>query len=458
MLTALAGTLSATVYDSTATPASGAAVALTVVSAAPAGWNEMVGVRHAEYPAAPWTSIVAGTVQQFRADSTGRLRLSFRLGTVAATIRIELRPVAAGLAAAETLSFVALPGKATRIDPHPRDTAAYVDRTYQLRTQARDAYGNATADSVRFTGDAVATVTAAGVVTGRRIGRALLRVEAATVRDSVWTSVVPRGVLVASRRFPQPALVMFALDGSDLTTIANRAVTSPAWTSGGERLVFTDFSAPLYFTGGRIFIHEFPSDMERPLIADYGENDYQRTPVFSGDDASILFAGRVSLERILRVSIATGAVDTVAIPPPDGTSYGDPAASRNGRFVAYSEFPPCCSPWVVAVKDLQTGTTTKLPQREMPRWLGATDSLVTHVPAGFDILRPDGTRVRGIAYPGVLSSEGITYNPSPDGRWLAVSADISNDAERMIEIVDVSNGMRMPLAFTASFGSPAWRP
>jgi hypothetical protein len=197
------------------------------------------------------------------------------------------------------------------------------------------------------------------------------------------------------------------------------------------------------------------------------------SPAFSGDDASVVFAGRTSLYRIIRTKIDDRKTDTIATPPPwppnygapgdpspDGayTTYAEPAASVNGRYVSYTGWAPCCVAWIVYVKDLQTHTATKIPTRETAKWLGSTDSLVAHVWEGFDIVRPDGTRVRGISYPMVRTLGGMRYDASPDGKWLAVSADIARDGPRVIELVDLSTGMRLPLGFTGDMGSPAWRP
>jgi len=468
VLTDLPGVLTAAVYDSSGHVVPLAALQLRIVSSAPTSFAEMVTAR-AVSPSRPGSvPVTVGSAQGFLVDSAGRIQLAFKLGKFAQTVRVEMRTAVSGLASPDTLSFVVTAGRTVQINPSPRDTAAYVDGSYQIVARPTDAYGNATSDVVRFSGDsAAASTTASGAVTGRQIGRALFRLEAAPARDSVWTSVVPRGTLAAIRGSAANALVQFNLDGSGLTVLNAKAVSDPSWSHVGNKLAFVAHDVSV--GEGQIIIRDMTSGTDKPLIPN--ASDYEVAPTFSGDDSSVLFAGRTVLSNILRVRLDGSATDTIAVPPPyppnygtdptfDGayTSYSSPSASAGGRYVAYNGLASCCVTWVVYVKDLQTGTRTKIASRELPKWLGSTDTLVAHVLDGFDLMRSDGSRVRGIPYPRITTLDGMRYDVSPDGRWIAVATYIGSNSKTSIELVNLTTGVRLPLAFTSGMTYPAWRP
>ena len=375
-----------------------------------------------------------------------------------------------GVFAVDTVRFTVRPGAPARLEILPRDSAVYVDRSYSIRARVLDGHGNpsAVAPTLRSDSGAV-TLTAQGVLTGARVGRAVVRAAFERLADSAWVSVVPRGTLAATRRPGE--LVQFGLDGSDVGVLAARAVGEATWAPAGGGMAFVDRSQGDYFYGGRVFVRD-AGGAEAPLLADYTPYETQRTPAFSRDGAWVYFAGRATHTSIMRARLNGGGLEAVATPAPPGSpwytdtsaapdgayhSYADPAPSPDGRYLAYSGLASCCVPWVIYVRELATGRTTKRPGAELPKWLPGTDTLVAHSAAGFVLVRPDGSTVRSVAYPAVTTLGGMLFDVAPDGRWLAVSANIEGPSRR-IELLSLETGMRLPLAFTTDMGSPAWRP
>jgi len=210
---------------------------------------------------------------------------------------------------------------------------------------------------------------------------------------------------------------------------------------------------PGYFYGGCVFLRDSLGN-ERPLLADYTDYETQASPRFSYDDSRVYFAGRTTYPDILRAHLDGTGIDTVAIPPADSYGgYWEPAPSPDGRYIAYTD---CCSANPLRVLDVSTGqTVTGLPGRQ-PRWIARTDTIVTVTATGFVLLRPDGTVVRTI--PCALS-ELTLFDLSPDGRWIAVSANVDAEASALhIDLISLDTGLRLPLGYTKDMGSPAWRP
>jgi hypothetical protein len=347
-----------------------------------------------------------------------------------------------------------------------------VGRSYTLSTALLDAYGNAAADPgprLKIVSDSSATtVSSTGVVTGHAIGRSLIHLSVDSLRDSVWTSVVPTGTMAAVRAQPNFALLQVAFDGSGLFVLTPRRVDFPAWSPGGDRVAFTDYST-LDDYGGRIIVRDIGTGAERPLVGRYTPyQDYQTSPTFSADGAWVYYAGGASrLPSVIRGRTDGTAQDTLAVPPAgpapyDPTNlyldsayigYAAPVPSPSNRYVAYTGMSPCCVGWAMWVQDLVNRTRVKIIDHELPRWIPGSDLLVAHGHDGFDIYRPDGTRLRGIPYTTMASPFVLSYDVSPDGHWLLAARGSAG-----FELVNLESGMRLPLAFTASWSSPAWKP
>jgi hypothetical protein len=476
VLTALPGFLTVTVYDSAGHPAPRVIVALQVVAETPQppfpGAEFVLAVRAPSDPLSARVWVSPRFPMRIRADTTGRVTLAVAYGETATTVRMEVRTDLVGLARPDTVSFAIRAGHPVQFRPTPRDTAVYVGRSYQLSTMLLDAHGNVAADpgsrlAIR-TDSTATTVSPTGLVTARAIGRSLVHVAVDNVHDSVWTSVVPPGTMAVVRNQPDFALLQIGFDGSVLSVVVPRRVDFPAWSPRGDQLAYSDYST-LDDYGGRIIVRDVATGAEHPLVARYTPyRDYQTNPAFSADGSWIYYAGGASrLPSVVRASFDGSAIDTLAVPPngpapydpgnlyPDSAyvGYGAPVPSPDGRYVAYSGLATCCVGSAMFVQDLTTGTRVKVIDHDLPRWIPGTDRFVAHTPDGFDVFRPDGTRLSGIPYVRIDGLPGIAYDVSPDGHWLVVGRGTAG-----VELVSLDSGLRLPLAFTAGWSSPAWKP
>jgi hypothetical protein len=475
VLATLPGVLSFTVYDSAGHPAPRIGLAFQLIDATPMPpypeADRLIAVRAPASQYLPGLYLTTRAALDTKTDSAGNSTATISYGRTATTVRVELRTDPVSIARPETLMFVMRPGAAAAILVSPRDSALYVGRSYTLAATVQDAHGNAipeaTARLTRSSDSTATDVSPDGVVTGRAIGRSLIRLSIDRLHDSAWISVVPPGTLAAVQQSAPGGLVQFQLDGSGFAVITPRPVAEPAWSPTGKSIAFVDKSTFEYTSGGRIMLRDAATGAETPLLSDYTpDRDWQAAPAFSGDGAQIYFAGRTILSHILRAPVGGGATDTIARPAPypadittpDGwyTVLTAPAATTNGRFVAYTGVASCCVDWLTYVADLTQGTRTRITGREMPKWMPGTDSLIAHAWQGFDVLRPDGTLVRHVPYPVIATIGGMRYDIAPNGRWLAVAGDV--EGRRLIELVSLESGIRLPLAFTAGWSSPSWKP
>jgi hypothetical protein len=402
-------------------------------------------------------------------DAAGVVRARVKLGYVAGDIAMLVVAPSPGAPVADTVHFLVNPGAPDSIDLQPRDSALYEGRSYSLRPRVFDAYGNERNDKVTTATDSTAiTVTADGLVEAKRIGRALVHATLADVVGSAWVSVVPHGVLVASRAglVGQPdQLVQFELDGSHLSVLDARSVHEPSYSPSGRRMVLVDRSEGGYGNGGRIFVRE-SDGTEHPLTADYVDyQEAQQSPRFSADEEWIYYAGGMGHSSIIRVHPdGTGSEVLVGPIGDEYITYGgnyEPVPSPDGRHVAYLPMYYCCRLTGLRILDLSSGDTVVGPYANHLRWIPGTDSLVAstsdgfEVSEGFAVLRLDGTVARSVAARMYGESP---FDISPDGRWIAVSTSDGNSRTRLIHLVNLDSGMRLPLGYSTYMGSLAWQP
>lgn len=472
--TLLPGTLTLIVYDTTGKRAPNAGVSLRVVGVKvgdPSGDALFVRAAGGNF----WWTLFNSTNSMpigFSTDSLGVLRLEVQLGGVAKTVSVELD--AFNDKARGTIQFDVKPGAPVALWSLPRDTAVYAGHHYQLRANLVDRYGNRRSEAASVTSDSsAATSTAAGVVSGQRVGRALLRATGYGFSDSVWVSVVPPGTIAATR--PLGQLVRFDLDGSDLRVMSNEGVRYVSWAPSGARMVlnvFRDVPHASCFGGDGYMVLRDTLGAERsilPLESCPAGFQIQGNPHFDAQETWVYFdhvrndgsgAYGPFIRRVhpdgsgLESVLATG--DTAAIL---GTH---PAPSPDGRYVAYLRDS-------LQILDLQTGTTASvdIPGQPyltltQPVWIPGTNTVVVASGSGFLLVLPNGTPVRTVPY-GIpyYGSEIPAFDISPDGHWIAMRVarplPPAGDGGR-IYLVNLDTGMLLPLDFTSDMGTPSWRP
>ncbi len=452
----LPGLLEVQLNDSVGRPLANTPVSFKPLSPPGVSPFEEVILFHAPADSSNWWSVLG---IQLDTDSSGTVQALVKLGNVAGRVEAVLRAqFPGGGSVVDTVRFLVAPGAPVSIDLQPGDSALYEGGSYALRMTVFDRAHNERDDRPTIGSDSTAISLGGGAVSARHVGRALLLARLGDVVDSAWVSVVPHGVLAATRAGfgDQPdQLLQFELDGSDFQVLDARSIEQVSWAPSGKQLTFVDRSAMGYFYGGRVFLRD-AQGAERPLLADYTDYETQISPRFSSDEKWVYFAGRTTWTSIVRAHTDGTGFETLASPPIDSYgSYFDPAPSPDGRYLAYTAFSPCCLQSGLRIVELATGNTVLGPAVSQPRWMVGSDSIVASTGAGFSIVRLDGTVARTVAAP---LYGGAPFDLSPDGKWVAVSSNHGEWGPRTIDLVRLEDGMRLPLGYTIDMGSPAWRP
>lgn len=466
--TELPGALLVAVYDSAGKPMRRAMV--SIHAALPDTTTVPALAFYFAYPGsvpAQWQALFTTSnpfAYRLTADSLGQLRIPLKLGSIAGRVGVTLAVVGQEATSTYTVWLTVHPGAPARLQLLPRDTVVYVDRTYQLRPQVVDRYGNARTEVPDVAGDsAAAALTSTGLVTGRAFGRARLRATWKGFADTAWASVIPHGTLAAMTSYPI-RVIRFDLDGSDSRIIGAQPVNFISWSPSGARLAVQDQggATPYCYYEGFAAVLDL-SGNEQQLVNVGGCANFmeaQRTPRFSHDEAWVY------LERARYASGAGSFGSTVYRVHPDGTGLepvvapGDtsalagmhPAPSPSGRYLVYSVYTsyPTLD---FRVLDTSTGQTASIAGIDAALWMKESDTLVALRSAGSQaivLLRPDGSEIRSLPYSYGWSGP-LPYDVSPDGHWLVVQ-------RHGFELVNLENGMVLPLTFTIGLGAPAWRP
>ena len=466
--TELPGALVVAVFDTAGKPLREASVYINATvadtSAAP---TVALYFRYPGAGSSSWQALVAER-QPFRywlrTDSVGEVRIPIRLGQLAGRVGATVAVAGQEARSTYTVWFNVRPGAAARVRLAPRDTAVYVDHSYQLRPRVVDRYDNARSEVPDVAGDSTAVaLTTTGLATGRSLGRARFRASWHSLTDTAWASVVPHGTLAAVTSWPSH-VVMFDLDGSGYHTIAPQYVGFISWAPSGTRMAVQDNGGATpycYYEGFAAVIDVSGNERQLVNVGDCSNfMEAQRTPRFSHDETWIYFeraryaSGAGSFgPSIYRVH--PDATGLEAIRTPDGTAILDgmhPAPSPTGRYLVYSVYVPYPT-LETRVLDTSTGQTAVISGVEGATWMKGSDTLIAFRSAGHAsivLLRPDGSEVRSVPYDFGWSGSP-PYDVSPDGRWLVVQRN-------GFELVSLESGAVIPLTFTIGLGAPAWRP
>jgi len=397
-------------------------------------------------------------VTEARTGADGRVSVGVRRGDFAGTVHLVV--IVPSLGIADSIPFTVLPGEPAQVSITPADTALYADRTYQLRGGLQDRAGNAVMGEVSFVADSAAVaVSPEGEVAGHRIGRTSLRASWGSFTDTAWVSVVPRGVLAATRVHlgTRPdQLLAFDLDGSNFRVVMARRIEYVSWAPTGDGMLVVDAE----YYNGRAFVIS-AQGAERPLLGDYRAYEtFDKAPRYTRDGSWVYFSGRESMwsQRIWRVRPDGSGAEVLAAPTAEFESLINPAPSPDNRFVAYSSWATSRGSYETRILDLETGATGTLPRgAEQSVWHPSGDVLVSLERDTFVLWQPGGTVVRTIPFTrDILSS--APFDVSPDGDWVVVSADRPAFAGRFLSLVHLTTGQQIPLPFTRDMGWPAWHP
>lgn len=376
-------------------------------------------------------------------DGSGRAAMRVQFGQVAGPTAIEVSHDATGISL--TIPFETAVGVLAGARTAVPDTVIHVGSSYVLAAIAADRLDNPRPGTVTVTAldPAVATYTG-GTVTAVAIGRARFAMAAGAATDTAYVSVAPEGRLAAMG----PAaiaggtsrLTLVNLDGSDrrvlVTTYGNTGYVVPAWAPTDDRIIYQEALA----LGGDVVLRAIDTlgneSTAFPVSPGVG---FAMQPAFSHAEGKLYLFGNSSAgSGIYRVEPnGTGAVylypGVQPGPSPDGTRIA---------FVIGDS---------VKTRDLGTGDEWLLGSNGvLPRWSPAGDEVayVDAATGGLMLVRPDGTGARRV-------SETIRYGGSlsfsPDGVWVIAANAVH------LDLIRISDGLRLPLVTLRGFYQPAWR-
>jgi Tol biopolymer transport system component len=404
------------------------------------------------------TSRYFGTFLADSTDASGEAHARIKLGPIAGPARLRVSVPALNRQAFAT--FTILPGRAFRVIAFPKDTALYVSGAFQSRGAVTDRFGNPRPDPVTYNKvSGSIAVSATGQVTASAISRASYEVRAGNVTDTGYLSVVPSGT-IAAMRLPVSGsaaeLVTLQLDGSSLQVLTTLTLPTyddpnPRWHPDGTRIGYSAGVAG----ASRLFTVTMNGAVSRLIMSPPADLIAETWPHYTHDGAYVYFAGASPGANFMVWRVATDGTGAVRISPDSVSNIVEsrPAPSSDGTRIAYV-YVPYAPPATIRVKYLAGDTTsTWFVYGNTPRWDPRNDRLayVAQYGGPISVINGDGTGARVISQPG-RAYEERTFDWSPDGRWIVARGS------NVLELIDVTSGLTLPLGYSSNLNMPIWRP
>ncbi|HEX8212478.1 MAG TPA: hypothetical protein VF584_20040 [Longimicrobium sp.] len=393
----------------------------------------------------------AGRMLGFGVDTTdaqGYASALVRFGTRAGPAHVIVTVPA--LSAEDTASYTVLPGAPAIVSVGPADSVVYVGGSYRLRAAVTDQSLNPLNMQPVFTALSGAVAVRDGIVSGEQFGRARVVARSGTLTDTVDVSVVPRGVL-AVRTYngingTATDVATFQLDGSQMRAIApglnrtGRPAQGVAWSPNGAEVLLSQAT-------GLTLVD--PAGAGSRMVL----GQVTRGARFSRDGQWIYFSNMTILFRVRPDGSGLERVNPAHDTPYNATYNYAPSPSPDGRYLAYVANPNYTDgETFVRILDLATLTRVGFSlSGSSIGWSPAGDLVYHDRNEVLRLIRPDGTLIRDL---GAYGGRVAWFDWSPDGRWLLVAAEWGPP----VILIDVTTGMRLPLAWTSSMSESAWRP
>ena len=336
----------------------------------------------------------------------------------------------------------------------PADTSLFVGRSFPLRASLLDSTGALfPSDHFEYEAlDAFVSVDSRGVVTGSAIGRARVVVRRGAIRDTVLVSVVPDGVIALNYVDVVDRLAVAGLDGAVSWTVpAGTSTSGPTtWLADGRVVVERhDYQlVPLLYVAGpdATITTFFPLPPVEDLVA-------ERSPQATLDGEWIYY---VSDHNIWRVhQDASGRERLTAYEDP--VEVTSPVPSPDGTKLIYIWNRVDGTPIRHIVRDIATGAEQTIEgiggnAHWSPdgQWLAYWKAFNGADREAVYVSRADGSEERRVTAEGRRLYDAECIEWSPDGRWLVL-------CRGNLELVDVTDGTLLPLAWATQGRSPSWR-
>jgi Tol biopolymer transport system component len=346
-----------------------------------------------------------------------------------------------------TTTYSTAPGAPAGFVVTEADTSVYVGRSYALSAHAVDALGNTRVDAVTIeTLTPTIATFVSGQVTAHAIGRGSFALRAGGLVQTVYVSVPPAGRLVASdgSQYPRFGLVLLDTDGGSrrtfATTTGHVGFAFPGWHVDGRHVVVLE-SGP--DTRAHIIAYD-TATATRTALVDTVDFPVSLEPSYPRSGTSVYFYGaRGGSERgVFRASIDGSGARLVIGDRAFGIVSPDESALLIGTSAG------------VVKRDLATGQEQPIASTYYAPFWSPVGNLIGYRSTNgsntldLHVVRPDGSGDR-------LVSAGIydATSFSPDGGWIATTRGTIG-----VELVRVSDGLRLPVGGTRTFSQVAWRP
>ena len=376
-------------------------------------------------------------------DNSGVAAARFQHGELATSGIVQVAVPALNVTI--SVPYTTSPGPLVGFSMSEADTSVYVGKSYTLTAKPADRFGNVRTEAVTIAAltPNIATFNN-GEVRAVALGRGSFSVSAAGFVQNAFVSVPPPGRLVVGDATTLPALgiVLLNTDGaarrSITTTKGHVGYAWPGWYLDDSHVSVWETSAE---GQPRIILYDTASSARTALV-DTIAYPQSLEPSYVGSAQQVYFNGKSAAGQygFYRANADGSTVqlvipDAICVISPDGNSVlllaqnhivNRNLATRQDVTVALTNYTPFWSP----AGDL-IGYVV----------LNSSNTLDLHV------VRPDGTGDR-------LLSAGISdaRSFSPDGQWIATTRGGVG-----VELVRVSDGLRLPVGGTRNVSQVAWR-
>ena len=294
--------------------------------------------------------------------------------------------------------------------------------------------------------DPAIDVTPTGLIVGRAVGRARVVAERGPLADTAWVSVVPQGTIAFGRDSAATVVVM-NLDGSNYTEVVPTGGVqggAPAWLPDGTGLIYQRNTGGLYTA-------PFVAGGSGTLL-----NDFGRYPRVSSDGVWVYFWYESNGGQVWRIRTDRSGLERLSAL--DQTAYL-PDPSPDGATVLYAKqrFPADGITDIWRRSSTYAGELLLISNGVTARWSPQGDRIA--------FWRGDLSGNSGAIFLANAAGGGLqqvsalgrvyqlqTLDWSPDGQWLLVRSTQS------LEIINVTSGLTLPLAFSGNTWGGAWRP
>ncbi len=322
------------------------------------------------------------------------------------------------------------------VTARPLDTALLVGNAFQVRAIMKNSFGDTYPSShIDFHSQDSSVVVSGRTVMAVKLGRASIIASRDDLRDTVYVSVVPTGMLGVVDRDSAKVRIM-RTDGAGAISVAPG--TRVAWLPGGAGLV--------YQSGTNAVMLDDLNGSTRQLAAN-------GTEMRASQDGQWVYY-TVLGSGIWRVHLDGSGTEQVT-----GATDGDPEPSPDGAHLVFRRrhFPDD-GLFQIELRDLATGSEQELAHYGLrPRWSpdGSSIAFVYSAPGlpqdlSITVMNADGTGIHQVSPAGAqFSTDNLDW--SPDGKWLVVRGPGS------LQILNVSTGLILPLGYATSLTWVAWQ-